>query len=135
MIGTMLVLSLGSYAFVVETIRTLRAPFVGYAPAAPVGAFRLVLAGMALVSLIAARIMSWNIVARHAAGPAAQRFFTASIVAMALCESIAIYGLVLFLLGGQRTDFYGFAALALLAFAWRFPRRSLWEEWARRVGA
>ena len=93
MIGAMLILSLASYAYIVETVRARQTPFIGYVPTAPVGVLRLVLAGMALVSLLAATI-------------------------------------VLFLLAGQRTDFYGFAALALLAFAWHFPRRSQWEEWA-----
>jgi F0F1-type ATP synthase membrane subunit c/vacuolar-type H+-ATPase subunit K len=133
MIGAMFILALGSYAFVVEMIRARQAPFTGYVPTAPVGVLRLVLAGMALVSLLAATIMSRNIAARRAAGPAAPRFLTANVVAMAMCESIAMYGLVLFLLAGQRADFYGFAALALLAFAWHFPRRSQWEEWAQQA--
>ena len=133
LIGAMLVLSLVTYAFVAETIRTQQAPFIGFVPAAPIGAFRVVLAGMAAVNLLVARIIPRNIRARRAAGPAAQRLLTASVVALAMCEAIAIYGFVLFLLGGRRTDFYAFAALSLLGFAWHFPRLSQWEAWAHQA--
>ena len=68
-----------------------------------------------------------------ARNPLVPRLLTASIVALAMCEAIAIYGLVLFLLGGRRADFYGFAAFALVGFAVYFPRRSQWEGRAHRA--
>jgi len=48
-----------------------------------------------------------------------------AVVMMALSEAIAIYGLVLFLLGGQPL---GFAAVALVVLASQFPRLSRWGE-------
>jgi hypothetical protein len=61
--------------------------------------------------------------------PSVQSLVSASIVSFALCESIAIYGLVLFLLNGSRRDFYLFVVIALAAFALYFPRYERWKEW------
>jgi len=128
------------YAVVVEMIRTQMAPFTGFVPTAPLGLLRPALAVMAVVGLAVAKILRSSILGRPAAiasvpgvSPFVQRLLPASIVTLALCEAIAIYGVVLFLLGGRRSDFYGFAAGALLAFAFYFPRRSQWEEWAHQA--
>ena len=51
-----------------------------------------------------------------------RRLSTASIVSLAIGMSIAINGLVLFLIGGRPLDFYGFAVVSLLALAVYFPR-------------
>ena len=64
-----------------------------------------------------------------------QRLFTLSIVRLAICQAIALFGVVLFLLGGRWADFYGFAVVSLGAFLFNFPRRSQWEEWARQLPA
>ena len=140
-IGAMLVLALLTYALVVEMIRTQRAPFTGFAPAVPLGLLRLLLAAMAVLGLVVVNIVRSKIIAGRVTGaspvvgrpPLVQRLLTASLVTLATCQAIAIYGLVLFLLGGQRADFYGFAAFALLGFALYFPRRSQWEAWAQQA--
>jgi hypothetical protein len=44
---------------------------------------------------------------------------------------VAIYGLVLFLIGGRPLDFYGFAFVSLVAMAVHFPRLTPWEVRAR----
>lgn len=58
-----------------------------------------------------------------------QRLLTTTIIVFALCESIAIYGLVLFILGGQRQDLYLLAGLALILMYIFFPR---FEDWKSR---
>ena len=135
LIGGMLVLTVAMLASVVEMLRTNQAPFLGFSPRAPLGLLRLVFAIMAVLVLVIVNVVRKQIVAGPAAGraPLPQRLLTASIVALAMCEAIAIYGVVLFLLGGQRTDFYGFAAFALVGFAVYFPRRSQWEAWAQQA--
>ena len=65
---------------------------------------------------------------RVASGPG---LFTISVVVLALCLAVAIYGLVLFLIGGRGLDFYTFAFVSLLAMAVHFPRLAQWEEWAK----
>ncbi len=69
--------------------------------------------------------------------PAVQRYTTAMIVALAMTEAIAIYGLILFLLGKNHTDLYlltGFSAAGMTLY---YPRReevvSLAEQLARRA--
>ena len=50
-----------------------------------------------------------------------RRDFTIWIISMAMADSIAVYGLALFILGGQRLDFYLFAAPALLLMLMQRP--------------
>ena len=71
----------------------------------------------------------------QAFSPIIQKLFMATIITYALCESIAIYGLILFLIGGSRFDFYIFLILSLIYFAVYFPRYSRWEDWLKAVYA
>lgn len=141
LLGAQLILSVGIYGYVIETIRTVYAPFTGFSPIARLDLLRILLAAMAVASLVVIRILVPKLLAAQARGveilgqPRAsavvKKLFAVSVVALAMCEAIAIYGLVLFLIGGNRADFYGFAAFSLVAFAIHFPRRSQWEAWAR----
>lgn len=54
------------------------------------------------------------------------------IVTYALCEAPALFGLVLFFLGRNPSDFHIFQLISLFFFAAYFPRFSQWEEWYRR---
>jgi ATP synthase subunit C len=140
LLGVQLIVSVGIYGYVIETIRTVYAPFTGFFPVARLDVLRIVLVAMAVANLVVIRILVPKLLATPAKGveirgqPRAsavvKKLFTASVFALAMCEAVAIYGLVLFLIGGNRADFYGFAAFSLVAFAIHFPRRSQWEEWA-----
>jgi hypothetical protein len=55
-----------------------------------------------------------------------QRLITTTIITFALSESIAIYGLILFMLGKQRQDLYLLAGLALILMFIFFPK---FEDW------
>jgi F0F1-type ATP synthase membrane subunit c/vacuolar-type H+-ATPase subunit K len=57
---------------------------------------------------------------------------TAAIVTFALCETPAIFGLVLYFLGRNATDFYLFLLISMFFFASHFPKYSQWEEWYRK---
>jgi len=56
--------------------------------------------------------------------PVIQRYTTAMIVALAMCEAIAIYGLVLFLLGKNQIDLALFTALAAAGMIGYFPKQT-----------
>jgi hypothetical protein len=56
---------------------------------------------------------------------------TAAVITYALCEAPAIFGLVLFFLGGNSSDFHLFLFISLFFFAVYFPKFSRWEEWYR----
>jgi len=131
-IGGALLASLGTYAFVVAQIQRTHAPFAGFAPGVPHDPLRLVFAALALAGLGVARVVQRSVLA-NAALPPLGRLRTAAIAALALCEAIAIYGFVLFMLVGRASDYYVFAALALVGFVLYFPRREAWEARAREM--
>src|SRR5512147_881730 len=119
-IGWAMILSVLAYAGVVEFLSQSNAPFAGYSPL-PADVFntlRLVLLGVclidfAIIPFLRSRVLS----ARNQPGrPPVARLLSASVISFALCESIAIYGLVLFLLNAARQEFYLFLCLSLLAF-------------------
>lgn len=60
------------------------------------------------------------------------RLTTAAVVTFALCETPGIFGLVLYFLGKNASDFHFFLLISLFFFAANFPKFSQWEEWYRR---
>lgn len=56
-----------------------------------------------------------------------------SIITSALCEVPALFGLILFLLGGSSRDFYILVIWSGFLFLLYFPRYSNWEKWAKSV--
>jgi hypothetical protein len=58
---------------------------------------------------------------------------SAHIVRLAFTESIAIYGLNLFMMNGHRYDLYGFGFVALIVLIIGRPSRIRWEAIFRRV--
>jgi hypothetical protein len=130
------------YTGVAEYLAIKNAPFHGYSPmpAAVYDKLRLILLGVALVDLaLIPFIRNSALKAGSRPGTAnvanlpepVGRLVTASIISFALCESIAIYGLVLFLINGGRQEFYLFLLIALVAFAIHFPRFGRWQEWVQ----
>jgi hypothetical protein len=65
-------------------------------------------------------------------GERLRRMMTACVVAFALCDGVAILGLVFFFVGGGRFDFYLFLLLAAVFMALRFPGAQQWQEWYGR---
>ncbi|MCL2458587.1 MAG: hypothetical protein FWF31_07010 [Desulfobulbus sp.] len=65
--------------------------------------------------------------------PVVQRYTTAMIVALSIAEAIAIYGLVLFLLGKNLTDLLLHSTLALAAMACYFPKKTDLTDLAEKL--
>lgn len=144
LIGIMMIVAIGAYAYILDFIARGRAPFGGFAPSSPIDVLRLVFTVMALADLVVIQILTRQMIAatpaRRTLGasgppPVGQRLLSLSITRLATCESIAVLGGALFLLGGRMSDFYGFAAVSLGALVFHFPRASQWEEWARQLPA
>jgi hypothetical protein len=139
LLGGALVGSIVVDAVIVELIRATRAPFTGFAPHVPIDTLRMVFIVLAVADLVAIRFVRAQMLGAASRGAAAvvdesdraRRLFTVSIVVLALCLAVAIYGLVLFLIGGRGLDFYTFAFVSLLAMAVHFPRLAQWEAWAK----
>jgi len=58
----------------------------------------------------------------------AQKLQVTTIVVLAFCESVAVFGLVLFFLTGNNSDMYILLALSLLLFIFHFPRLGKWRD-------
>jgi len=129
------------YAFFIEMMRQAFAPFRGFAPDVDLGVLRVVLAVLAVLSLALGRVLRDKVGATllvpitpmRRTSPVTRRLFTGSLLTLLLSEAIAVYGLVLFLLGGRPLDFYAFAALSLVSLVVHFPRRAQWEDRARKL--
>ncbi len=52
----------------------------------------------------------------------------AALLTFALCEAVSIYGLVVFFLTGNATDFFMFMAISLLYFYLFYPKYADWER-------
>ena len=66
--------------------------------------------------------------------PKVARLLKASLISNAICELVAIYGLLLFLLTKNPFDFYILMVLALIYCAFSVPRYTQWEEWIQETG-
>lgn len=58
------------------------------------------------------------------------RLRTAHIITFAFCESIAIYGLILFILEKNKTIFYAFLGVSLFMMLVHFPK---YDDWKSRL--
>jgi hypothetical protein len=108
-ICSFMIASVFVYAGVVEYLAAKNAPFHGFSPvpAAAYDKLRLVILGLALVDFALIPFMRNRALAASIRPGAVsvvnlpaqvERILTANIISFALCESIAIYGLVLFLI-------------------------------------
>jgi|GEM_PF-716825 len=143
-IGASLICSVLIYAIVVELIKKQSAPFSGYAPLPDViGILRYTMLGVVAAQFFLVRYINKVILSRKP-----MTFFTetnsllkkimtysrliiGTVIVYALCESVAIYGLILFLIQGESIDFYLFMTISLSYFAVFFPRYNRWESWIK----
>lgn len=134
-VGVAIMASLFVYAIVVEYIKRQYEPFNGFAPLPhqTFGMLRYVLLGAAgaeffIIHFLDRALLSAKI---PVGTPPSQRLMIAAVVRFALCESVAIYGLVLFLIQGSSMDFYSFLIISLFYFGIYFPRYDAWEAWVK----
>ncbi|MGQ9687407.1 MAG: hypothetical protein ACUVXF_01260 [Desulfobaccales bacterium] len=128
LIALALIASVFVYAGVVEVVQRLLAPFTGVAGLTPsqfqVLKYLFVALGLGTFFLI-------RFLQKILSGRAVERLFQAALVTLALCESVAVYGLLLFLLAGNPLDFYVFMFLSLFYFWVFYPK---YRDWEARMG-
>ena len=140
MVGTLLV-----FAAAVETLKASDYEARELLPASTLELVRYVFLGVTVIEFFAIRIVGKMVLSgggrvsgfSKAGDPLlskAQKLFSAAVVSLAFCESVGIYGLVLFLIGGSSFDFYLFIFLSLVFFAFYFPKYSKWQEWVNSGG-
>ncbi|MGE5172392.1 MAG: hypothetical protein ACM3MD_01030 [Betaproteobacteria bacterium] len=141
-IGLAMMASLLIYTVLVELIKKQYEPFGGFSPMPDVvPTLRYALFAVAVVEFFIIRIVNklnlsgtLPVSSKPQIGrstqylPPVQRLISGAVVTFALCESVAVYGLVLFLMQGITTDFYSFLLISLFYFSIFFPKYSAWEE-------
>ena len=130
-IGLAMIAAVFVYAGVVELIKWKLAPFAGFAKLDPQTAALL---KYAFLALAAAQFGIIKAVQKILPTRSADNLSQAAVITLALCETVAVLGLVLFLLAGNPVDFYIFMAISLGFFYFFFPKYEQWEERVRAGG-
>jgi hypothetical protein len=133
-VNSAIIASLVVYVVVAEMIKAQYEPFEGFVKGFDLPPLRYALYVLALVQLMV-MIKIRGILLRKISfdGPeeAISRLSRTSLITSALCEAPAIFGLVLYLLGGLSRDFYVLLAWSGFLFFLYFPRYSNWESWVK----
>ena len=124
-IGIAMISSLFIYAFIVEFIKV---DVNINLPSSMVDLLRYLFFGVAIGEFLLIRFLRSRMVSGAPSPAKIQKLFSMTIITYALCESVAIYGLIFFLIGGKRFDFYSFMILSLIFFAIYFPRYAQWKN-------
>ncbi|MBU4233571.1 MAG: hypothetical protein L6277_16980 [Desulfobacterales bacterium] len=130
-IGLAMIASVFVYAGVVELIKWQLAPFAGFAKLDPQ---TVALIKYAFLALAAAQFGVIKAVQKILPARSADNLSRAAVITFALCEAVAVLGLVLFLLAGQPIDFYIFMVISLGFFYLFFPKYDQWEQRLRAGG-
>ena len=128
-IGLAMIASVFVYAGVVELIKWQLAPFAGFAKLDPP---TVSLLKYAFLALAAAQFGIIKAVQKIVPAKSPDHLPQTAIITFALSESVAVLGLVLFLLAGNPMDFYIFMVISLGFFYLFFPK---YEQWEQRVNA
>jgi hypothetical protein len=124
-IGLAMIAAVFVYAGVVELIKWQWAPFAGFARLDPrtVGLLKY-----AFLALAAAQFGIIKVVQKIVPAKSTDNLPQAAIITFALCEAVAVLGLVLFLLTGNAMDFYILMTISLGFFYLFFPKYDQWEQ-------
>jgi hypothetical protein len=130
-IGLAMIAAVFVYAGVVELIKWQLAPFAGFARLDPRTAELL---KYVFLGLAAAQFGIIKVLQKLMPGRSVDNLTRATVVTYALCEAVAVLGLVLFLLAGNSLDFYIFMMISLGFFYLFFPKYDQWEKQVRAAG-
>ena len=124
-IGLAMIGSVFIYLVVVEILQRALAPFAGFAdlPESTENLLAYIFMFLALGNYFLIRFLPKKLIAQSP-----YNLPQAAIITFALCEAVAVFGLVLFLLTGKALDFYIFFAFSLLLFYVFFPKFETWER-------
>ena len=126
-IGFALLASLGVYTFIVHYIKDTPPP----EEPPDMVLFRYIFIGLAVAIFFLIRFLRHILLAKASNVLSLQ---SATVVSLALCESVVLFGFVLYFLGREMNDFYIFLGLSLFYFIIYFPRAQQWQEWAAKIG-
>ena len=124
-IGLAMIAAVFVYAGVVELIKWQLAPFAGFAKLDP---RTLGLLKYGFLALAAAQFGIIKVLPKILPTRSADNLSLAAVITFALCEAVAVLGLMLFLLAGNSLDFYVFMVISLGFFYLFFPKYDQWEQ-------
>jgi hypothetical protein len=130
-IGLAMIAAVFVYAGVVELLKWQWTPFAGFARLDPRTAGFL---KYAFLALAAAQFGIIKAVQKILPMRSVDNLSQAAVITLALCETVAVLGLVLFLLAGNAVDFYIFMMISLGFFYLFFPKYEQWEARLRAGG-
>jgi F0F1-type ATP synthase membrane subunit c/vacuolar-type H+-ATPase subunit K len=130
-IGLAMIAAIFFYAGVVEVIKWQWAPFTGFTKLPPQTASLL---KYIFLALAAGQLVIIKAVQKILPARSLDNLPQAAIITFALCETVAIFGLVLFLLTGNGLDFYVFMVISLGYFYLFFPKYEQWEQMVSVAG-
>jgi hypothetical protein len=124
-IGLAMIAAVFVYAGVVEVIKWQWSPFTGVARLDPhtAGLLRYI-----FLALAAGQYVMIKVIRKIVLAQSLDNLPQAAIITFALCESVALLGLVLFLLAGHSLDFYIFMVISLGFFYLFYPKYEQWEQ-------
>jgi len=131
-IGLAMIAAVFVYAGVVEVIKWRLAPFAGFARLDP---RTLDLLNYTFLGLAAAQFGIIKAVQKFMPSRSADHLTQAAVITFALCEVVALLGLLIFLLAGNSLNFYIFMMISLGFFYLFFPKYAQWEERVRSSGS
>jgi hypothetical protein len=123
-------LSVVVYVVVAERVRSILTPddyFLIY-DGSPLVYLRYALLVVSLGHFLLIKVIPAGMLARADSRNVIAKLIAASVISFALCEAMAIYGLLLFLAGGNIVDTYVGAVLSAVGLGMVFPKCSQWEE-------
>jgi hypothetical protein len=137
-LGIIMVLHLALYTIIVELIKITYEPFSGFAPNPKLDLLRYVLIGMAILSFFFFKLIRYLSIKRPIKHnmdikKLIHQLIYLSLFTYAICESVAIYGLVLFLMAGSSLDYYLFLFPCIFFLYIYFPRYSEWEDRVKQL--
>jgi hypothetical protein len=127
-VAAALIAAVATYWALVPTLARLGALRPAFAGNVQIGHLAL---GLGVVAVVAAGVMRRATLA-SGGGPPAARLLSASIVALALAEVPAVFGLVAYVLTGLAAAAYPLFVLSLAALLLYFPR---WPQWVESANA
>jgi hypothetical protein len=122
------------YAVIVEIIKSKFAPFEGFVDFEQMALLRYIFYGLAVLQIFIIRFLRGALLRASPSDNSKTlviKLSRASFATAALCELPAVFGLVLFFLGGHSRDFYLLLALSFVLVFLYFPRYRNWEEWIK----
>jgi F0F1-type ATP synthase membrane subunit c/vacuolar-type H+-ATPase subunit K len=140
LIGMAMIGSLFIYVLFVEIIKATHPPFKGFSLFPEIEILRYIFFAVAIMEFFIIRFIR-NLILQRKEGlelPSQQadlllikvrKLFTSTIITYVMCESVAIFGFVLFLIGRNSFDFYLFVVLSIIFYFVYFPRYRQWMEW------